>query len=177
MLGGMAARFVVLFECAPAQSPPWVRQVCDALKLTLIDNDAVAGAMPPGAADVFVAPDLQREDPRLAPSYAQALESVSRGAERIALQSSSWLVYGQQPAAVVVDFDAAIAAANGGRAREEGGPAAAAAYLEDVKRQWRARLSQHVEARRVLELPLGTPHAEKVALATAHLAAFEGDRA
>lgn len=168
MLFRMADRFVVLFECSPAENPAWVKEVCASLGLALIDNDEVAEAMPEEANKLFLEDGVYGEDPRLAPHYRKALEKVAGDAKRIALQSTSWLLYGEKPAAVVVDFDPVLA-----DPKSNAGVAATAEYTEQVKQHWRARLREHAATASVLELPIGLPDAKKVSLTRAHLSAAE----
>lgn len=167
----MSDRFVVLFECSPAENPAWVKEVCESLGLALIDNDEVAESMPEEARKLFLDAGVHGEDPRLAPYYRKALEKVAGDAKRIALQSTSWLIYGEKPAAVVVDFDPVLADAKS----NAGGDAAEGAteYTEQVKQHWRARLAEHVAAASVLELPTGLSDAKKVGFARVHLSAAE----
>src|SRR3954466_3750971 len=101
------ARFVALFDCSPADPPPWIKAACQEAGLFFVDNDAVADQMsksPEAQKAILELGQGLRENEAMAPHYSAALEKVVKGHDRLGVYSVSWFLYGVRPSAAVLDF-------------------------------------------------------------------------
>lgn len=167
-------RFVALFDCSPADPPPWVKAACADTGLLWVDNEKVIAEM--SKSPEYQAAVLQqgfRESEANAPYYSAALDKVALGHDRIAVYSVSWFLYGVRPAVAVLDFqpleDEVKKARLGPKKYTE-------EYLADRLRIFRAKLTDqalaHVGQERTLIIPPGTDESRKGALAAEHIKRF-----
>lgn len=168
------ARTAIIFETNPRPPQPWLKDVCQQLGLTFIEPDRVAQAMAQDASAREALLQGRGENPALAPHYAKGLDAVAGGAAKVALHSVSWLAYGQQAAAVVVDLDGVEDEKK--RGASLGLPAA---DVEQAVAAYRKTLDERLEklgppAARRLVLAPGLPDAEKVKQAVAFLKPLVG---
>lgn len=164
-------RFIIVFDNEPAESAPWIQAACSAAKLTYVDNEAITdvvsdnkeaqklllqGNQPPG------------ENPKLAPYYKEALEKVAGSHTRIALYSTSWLLYLGAVDGCVLDFTELEQQRTDGLAR--GVPKATAdAYVTKYTHQQQDKVRKVLPANRILVLPTPESPAKKAELAAAFI--------
>jgi len=170
------ARFVALFDCSPADAPPWVRSACTEVGLFFVDNDQVATQMSKSEeAQKAILEQGQgfRENEAMAPHYSAALEKVVQGHDRLGVYSVSWFLYGVHPAVAVLDFQPLEDEVKKAR---EGPKKIPEEKLQEYLKTYRTKLTDlalnHVGQDRTLILPLGTLDSKKQALAVEHIKKF-----
>lgn len=163
--------FLVMFDAPPSVDPTgWMKQAAQKAELFFADLDQVATKMSqdPKAQKALLASKKRNEDPALAPHYAKALEAVAGKQKRVAVNSVSWLVFGQKPAVAIVDFDGL----EGERAKGKKAGLTDAQYdqlVANARKTVEDRLAEHLSADRVLVLPKGASDAEKAKAAVAFI--------
>lgn len=101
-------RFIVLFDASPINEPTsWMRQTAAQADLHLILQSDIARTMSedPQARAALLELNSVGPDPKMAPHYQKALDTLAQGKTRLALHSATWTVYGVKPAALVYSFD------------------------------------------------------------------------
>ncbi|HVE84364.1 MAG TPA: hypothetical protein VND93_16025 [Myxococcales bacterium] len=166
-------RFVALFDCSPAESPPWVRTACVEAGLFFVDNDDIATQMSKSQEAQKAILELNqgfRENEAMAPHYSAALDKVAGGQDRLAVYSVSWFLYGVRPAVAILDFQPLEDEVKKARAGPKKVPEE---KLQEYLKTYRTKLTDlalgHVGQERTLILPLGMLDSQKAALAAEHI--------
>jgi hypothetical protein len=170
------ARFVALFDCSPAETPPWVKAACSEVGLFCVDNDRVATEMsqsPEAQRAILELGQGFRENEAMAPHYSAALDKVAQGHDRLGVYSVSWFLYGVRPAVAILDFQPLEDEVKKAR---EGAKKIPEEKLQEYLQTYRTKLNDlalnHVGQERTLVLPLGTLDSKKAALAAEHIKKF-----
>jgi hypothetical protein len=172
-MSAQKARFVALFDCSPADPPPWVKTACTEAAVFFVDNDAVTDVIsknPEAQKAILEQGQGFRENEAMAPHYAAALDQVAAGHDRLAVYSASWFLYAVKPSVAVLDFqpleDYVKAARSGPKKYTE-------EYLQEYLKTCRTKLTdrahEHVGQERTLVVPLGTMDSKKQVLAVEHI--------
>ncbi|HEY8210410.1 MAG TPA: hypothetical protein VIG99_23170 [Myxococcaceae bacterium] len=167
------ARFVALFDCSPADPPPWVKAVCQEVGLFFVDNDAVADEMSKSQAAQKAILELGqgfRENEAMAPHYSAALDKVAKGHDRLGVYSVSWFLYSVRPSVAVLDFqpleDEVKKARSGPKKYPE---EQLQQYLQTYRTKLTDRAYENVGEERTLIAPLGMLDSKKAAAAAEHI--------
>jgi hypothetical protein len=167
------ARFVALFDCSPADPPPWVKSACQQAGLFFVDNDDIATAIsksPEAQRAILENGQGFRENEAMAPHYSAALDKVAQSHDRLGVYSVSWFLYGVRPTVAVLDFqpleDEVKKARSGPKKYAE-------EYLQEYLRTCRAKLTdrarENVGQERTLIVQLGMMDSQKAAMAAEHI--------
>lgn len=166
-------RFVALFDCSPAEAPPWVKAACTEAGLFWVDNEEIATHMSKSQEAQKAILELGqgfRENEAMAPHYSAALEKVVAGRDRFAVYSVSWFLYGVRPQVAVLDFqpleDEVEKARKGPKKFPE---EKLAEYLKTYRTKLTDLALNHVGKERTLILRSRALDSEKAAQAVEHI--------
>lgn len=167
------ARFVALFDCSPADPPPWVKAVCQEVGLFFVDNDAVADEMsksPQAQKAILELGQGFRENEAMAPHYSAALEKAVKGHDMLGVYSVSWFLYGVRPSVAVLDFQPLEDEVKKARAGAKKYPEEQLQeYLKTFRTKLTDRAHENVGEERTLVVPLDTLDSKKAAMAAEHI--------
>jgi hypothetical protein len=167
------ARFVALFDCSPADPPPWVKATCQQAGLFFVDNDEIANAIsksPEAQKAILENGQGFRENEAMAPHYSAALDKVVQSHDRLGVYSVSWFLYGVRPSVAVLDFqpleDEVKKARAGARKYPE---EQLQQYLATFRTKLTDRAHENVGEERTLIVPLDALDSKKAAMAAEHI--------